>query len=140
MVYVDTSALVPLFLTEESTASIHDWMETQRKALVISEWSMVEFASALSIRVRQGHTDARTATRARDRMRRFAEEQCTVVIPTLGDFRRATELCRAASASIRGGDALHLAIAETVRAEAILCFDGVMAKGARAIGIPVVAL
>ena len=41
---------------------------------------------------------------------------------------------------MRAGDALHLAIAEGLGAQAILCLDDAMSASAKALGMKVVAL
>jgi predicted nucleic acid-binding protein len=51
MVYVDTSALVPAFIREPKSEAVVAWIEASGDGLVVSEWSMAEFASAAAIKV-----------------------------------------------------------------------------------------
>lgn len=140
MVYVDTSALVPMFLHEPSTGMIHAWIESANRSLAISDWSVVEFVSAVSIKVRRGHAEPSVAKLANAELRDFAVKHCTVLSPRPEEFRRAAELCSEVAANLRGGDALHLAIAEASKVDAILCLDEAMCEQARALRIKVIAL
>ncbi|TMH87168.1 MAG: type II toxin-antitoxin system VapC family toxin, partial [Betaproteobacteria bacterium] len=45
MIYVDTSALVPVFIREPKSEAVIAWLESSGERLAISEWSLVEFAS-----------------------------------------------------------------------------------------------
>ena len=49
MIYVDTSALVPVFIREPKSEAVIGWIESSSARLAISEWSLVEFASAAAI-------------------------------------------------------------------------------------------
>ncbi|MEO7742031.1 MAG: type II toxin-antitoxin system VapC family toxin [Usitatibacter sp.] len=140
MVYVDTSALVPMFIREASSEAIVDWLESSAAPLAISNWSLVEFASALAMKSRMGHTPPTLAERAAARLRAFTLEHCTVVTPRAQEFRRAAELVFGAAMGLRAGDALHLAIAEAVDAREILCLDQEMCDAARGIGMSVVTI
>ncbi|MCI4428432.1 MAG: type II toxin-antitoxin system VapC family toxin, partial [Burkholderiales bacterium] len=51
MIYVDTSALVPVFIREPKSEAVIGWLESSGERLAISEWSLVEFASAAAIKV-----------------------------------------------------------------------------------------
>jgi predicted nucleic acid-binding protein len=55
MVYFDTSALVPLFILEPRSKALIDWLESSREPVLISEWAIVEFAAAMSMKVRMAH-------------------------------------------------------------------------------------
>lgn len=140
MVYVDTSVLVPMFLHEASTGAIHSWVESANQSLAISDWSVVEFASAVSIKVRRGHAEASVAKRAVAELREFAARHCSMLTPRPEEFRRAAEPCSDVGANLRGGDALHLAIAESSKVDAILCLDEAMCERARALQIAVIPL
>ena len=69
MIYVDTSALVPLFIREAKSEAVIAWLESSGERLAISEWSLVEFASATAIKVRTGQTAASLAKQASARSR-----------------------------------------------------------------------
>jgi predicted nucleic acid-binding protein len=140
MVYVDTSALVPLFIREPNSEAVIDWLESSSERLAISEWTLVEFASATAIKRRSAQATANLVKQATKRMYEFAQEHCTVAIPGRENFRRAAELASDQRLKLRAGDALHLAIAESLNAEVILCLDQAMIESAKLLGMNVATL
>ncbi len=140
MIYVDTSALVPIFIREPMSEAVMDWIESTDERLAISEWSLVEFASAAAMKVRTGHASATLAKQATSRVREFAQKNCTVVVPGREEFRRAAELAGDDSLKLRAGDALHLAIAASLGAKGVLCLDNEMVASAKSLGMNVVSI
>jgi len=140
MIYVDTSALVPVFIREPKSEAVIGWLESSGERLAISEWSLVEFVSAAAIKVRTGQTAATLAKRATARVYEFARKHCTVAVPGREEFRRAAELAGYDSLRLKAGDALHLAIAASLNAQGILCFDDVMIEAAKALGMNVITV
>ena len=138
MIYVDTSALVPVFIREPKSDAVVDWIESSGERLAISEWSLVEFASAAAIKVRTGQTEANLAKQAIARVHEFARKHCTVAVPGREEFRRAAELASDDILKLRAGDALHLAIAASLSAQGILCLDDAMIESAKVLGISAV--
>ena len=78
MIYVDTSALVPVFIRESKSEAVIGWLESSGERLAISEWSLVEFASATAIKVRTGQAAANLVKRATERVREFAQKHGTI--------------------------------------------------------------
>jgi predicted nucleic acid-binding protein len=140
MIYVDTSALVPLFIREPKSEAVIGWIDSSGERLAISEWTLVEFASAAAIKVRTGQAAASLANQATVRVREFAEKHCTVAVPGREEFRRAAELVSDDALKLRAGDALHLAIAASLNAPGILCLDDAMIESARSLGMNVVTV
>jgi hypothetical protein len=140
MIYVDTSALVPVFIRESKSEAVIGWLESSGERLAISEWSLVEFAAAAAIKVRTGQAAASLAKQATARVREFARKHCAVGVPGREEFRRAGELAGQGTLKLRAGDALHLAIAESLSAQGILCLDDAMIESARALGVRVVTV
>jgi hypothetical protein len=140
MIYVDSSALVPVFIREPKSEAIIGWLESSGERLAISEWSLVEFASAAAIKVRTGRTAANLAKQAMARVHEFARKHCTVAVPGREEFRRAAELASDDALKLRAGDALHLAIAASLSARGILCLDDAMIESARSLGMNVVTV
>jgi len=138
MIYIDTSALVPVFIREPKSEAVIDWLESSGQRLAISEWSLVEFASAAAIKVRTGQATPSLAKQATTRVREFAQRHCTVAIPGREEFRRAAELAGDNTLKLRAGDALHLAIAASLSAQGILCLDDAMIESAKSLGLNVV--
>ncbi len=140
MIYVDTSALVPVFVREPKSEAVIGWLESSGERLAISEWSLVEFASAVAIKVRSGQTEASLARQAKARVREFAQKHCTVAVPGREEFRRAAELAGEVALKLRAGDALHLAIAVSLGAQGILCLDDAMIQSAKSLRMKVVTV
>jgi len=92
MIYVDTSALVPVFIREPKSEAVIAWIESSGERLAISEWSLVEFASAAAIKVRTGQSAANLVKQATARVHEFAQKHCTIAVPGREEFRRAAAL------------------------------------------------
>jgi len=140
MIYVDTSALVPLFIREAKSEAVVEWLESSGERLALSEWTLVEFASAAAIKVRSGQTAPNLGKQAKARVNAFARRHCTVAVPGREEFRRAGELAGDARLKLRAGDALHLAIALRLGAQGLLCLDKAMAASAISLGINVLTV
>jgi len=138
MIYIDTSALVPVFIREPKSEAVIGWLELSGERLAISEWSLVEFASAAAIKVRTGQVAPNLAKQAMARVHEFAQKHCTVAVPGREEFHRAAELAGDDTLKLRAGDALHLAIAASLSAQAILCLDDAMIESAKSLGMNVV--
>ncbi len=137
MVYIDTSALVPLFIREPNTDAVIDWLESSGERLAISDWTLVEFTSAVGIKLRTGQVNAKLVKQATARMHEFAQKHCTIAVPVRENFRRAAELASDDAMKLRAGDALHLAIAESLNTRVILCLDHAMNESAKSLGMTV---
>jgi uncharacterized protein len=140
MIYVDTSALVPVFIREPKSEAVVEWIESSGERLAISEWSLVEFASAAAIKVRTGQTVASLAKQSTARLHEFVQKHCTVAVPGREEFRRAAELAADGALKLRAGEALHIAIAASLSVQGILCLDDTMTEGARSLGMNVVTV
>ena len=140
MIYVDTSALVPVFIREPKSEAVIGWIESSGERLAISEWSLVEFASAAAIKVRTGQTSANLAKHATARVHEFAQKHCMVAVPGREEFRRAADLAGDHTLRLRAGDALHLAIAASLSAQGILCLDDATIASARSLAMNVITV
>src|SRR2546427_10452200 len=119
MIYVDTSALVPVFIREPKSEAVIAWLESSGERLAISEWSLVEFASAAAIKVRTGEAAANLAKQATGRGREFADKHCTVAVAGREELRRADELAGDDPVKLRAGEARHLPSAARLTARGI---------------------
>ena len=140
MIYVDTSALVPLFIREPKSEAIIGWLESSGERLAISEWTLVEFAAAAAMKVRTGEAASALAKQAMVRVHEFAQKHCTVAVPGRTEFRRAAELAGDDALKLRAGDALHLAIAASLGAPRILSLDDALIKSAKSLGMNVLTV
>jgi predicted nucleic acid-binding protein len=140
MIYVDTSALVPVFIREPKSEAVIGWFESSGERLAISEWSLVEFASAAAIKVRTGQAAASLVKQAKLRLREFVQKHCTVAIPGREEFQHAADLAGDENLKLRAGDALHLAIAASLNVAGVLCLDEALIESARSLGMSVVTV
>jgi uncharacterized protein len=134
--YCDTSLLIPAFLPEETSARVLAWMAGKEPGtLIVSNWSITEFSSAVSIKVRTGKlpVDKRAEVFA---AWTALQRTSLVILPVLpGDFRTAATYAELLELSLRAGDALHLAVA-AAHGCALATLDAVQARAAVELGIP----
>lgn len=138
MVYLDTSVAVPIFVPEPASEAIVGWIDANDDLLVSSDWIMTEFASALSIKVRQGEIDARQAKAARASFEEFCCSGLRLLPLPRSMFDAAAELAANSKSGLRSGDSLHLAAASEIGADAIMTADKVLARNARSLDLVVV--
>jgi hypothetical protein len=140
MRYLDTSYIAPIFLKEPTTDAVQSHLGSLPFAeLAISHWTRVEFASLLGIRVRAGTLDLANARDAERSFELAAARTFTVFVPTVDDFNLAKTYLNRHDTGLRGGDALHLAIANNHSVEAIFSLDKTMIKAGKLLGLPVFA-
>jgi len=139
MLYFDTSFLVPLLLPEDTSDQIEHFFHQipGDKELVVSEWTRVEYASVLSRLVRMGELGIENAQLCTERFSLLLNESFQVVLPSLADFDLCWKLLAPCNNHLRAGDALHLAIASGLKAEAIYTLDNGMLKEGRQLNLPV---
>lgn len=124
MIYLDTSVLLPLFLPEPDSTAVRSWFgRNGGEDLAISDWTLVEFSSALGIKVREKHLRPESARAAAELMSQLATDSLEVLTPTRPDYRRAAEILGQHSLGLRAGDALHLAIAANRSAARVVSLD-----------------
>ena len=140
MVYVDTSVLVPLFLNEPHSQAVANWYAHEKGELVAAAWCVPEFASALGIKQRTGAINALQAQGAWDRFGRMVASDLRMLPVAPANFHRAAELVLNAANSLRAGDALHLACAETAGAQYMATLDDVLSRNAQRLKIKPVVL
>jgi predicted nucleic acid-binding protein len=136
-IYCDTSVLVSMVVTEAATKRVHAWLGRQDAgSLFISDWSITEFSSALSIKVRARELslEERADVLAAWTMLRNASLVTLPVMPA--HFATATTYVERQDLRLRAGDALHLAVT-AAHGLAIATLDQIQAKAAIELGIPV---
>jgi predicted nucleic acid-binding protein len=135
MVYLDTSAAVPLFVPEPASPAIEAWFESCTDPLVSSDWIVTEFSSALSIKVRKGEISARQAQAAWKDFDAFCKSGLRLLPVSRKAFLEAAGMTRNAASGLRSGDALHLAMALEAGASGIATVDEALARNAKANGL-----
>jgi uncharacterized protein len=140
MLYFDTSFLAPLILQESTSAKVERFINGLPPGeLAISHWTRVEFSSLLAREVRMGSLKAHAAGEADAQFESIVKETFTLFLPDAGDFDLARKYLAVHETGLRGGDALHLAIASARRADAIYTLDKMLLKAGKALRLPVSA-
>jgi predicted nucleic acid-binding protein len=119
--YLDTSALVKLFVPEAGSDSLNKALLGAR-GVILSDLALTEMASALGRRTREGILTPQQARNLhREAMKLTAS--CRHVDLTPPVHRRAEQLLLSSRLPIRALDALHLASALEAGAATIVTFD-----------------
>jgi predicted nucleic acid-binding protein len=135
MLYLDTSLLMTVVVSESETAQARQWLAAAPVGHpVVSPWVLTEFASALSVKQRALSLDGSGRQRAEAALVRLLEDVLTVVPLQTAAFVRSAEMCARHELGLQAPDALHLACAEAL--EAVLCTrDAAQARAADSFGI-----
>ena len=138
MLYLDTSFLVPYFVSEESSDKVERFLRSVKgEELAVSTWTATEFVSALGLKVRTRQLDRPAAVAALAAFREVGEGYFNWLAVSAGDFRAASTYLENWDLGLRAGDALHLAVAKSNSAKKLLTLDERMLKAAKVLRIPV---
>jgi predicted nucleic acid-binding protein len=123
-VYLDTSAVVPLFFNESASMSVLARLAREREVW-LSRWALAEFSSATAFKIRTGQTSAATAGAALALLREKLScgDFCLAELER-ADLDEAARLCGAHASGLRTPDALHAAIALRLRLPLVTCDKG----------------
>ncbi len=134
-VYADPSLIVSAFTDEISSAAARAWLAAlSPDSLLLSKWCETEIASALSGKVRIGALAAELRAPVMQGIRDNLYAAAQLIHVGAADFDRATQLLENSQTPLRGGDALHLAIAERAGV-ALYTLDRRMAEAGAALGL-----
>ena len=138
MIYFDTSFLVPFIIPEPTSDAVTKFIGgLPRGELAISHWTEVEFASMLAREVRMGNFDEEAFRTAVTSLASVTHGSFAVFLPDAADYAQARDYLMRHETGLRGGDALHLAIANNRRARAICSLDNGLVKAGKVLGLPV---
>lgn len=138
MIYLDTSAAVPLFVHEPASEAVDAWLESCTDSIISSEWIVTEFASALSIKVRRGEINARQARAAWKDFDTFCKSGLRLLPVSRKTFSAAAMMALNAPSGLRSGDSLHLAMALEAGASVLSTADATLENNAQAKGLKVI--
>jgi predicted nucleic acid-binding protein len=110
--YLDASALLPLFIDEPKTQRAHELL--RGNILVISDFAVAEFASGVARRARLGEINDSGASAAVDAWTVNAAKRENL---TAGDVGFAISLIRRLDLGLRAPDAINIAIARRCEAQ-----------------------
>lgn len=137
IVYCDTSLLVASLVQEPRTRDVQTWLDAQPEGgLCISDWSVTEFSSALSIKVRARELSPESRAKALAGWAAMRNENLLTFAVLPAHFAAAAVYVERADLRLRAPDALHLAIAAS-NGCSIATLGGVQARAALELGIPV---
>lgn len=139
-IYLDTSVLVAALTAETATPRIQQWLsDSVALDLAVSGWVVVEFSSALSLKMRDGRLDASMHERALTGFRLLANGSLTMLDIKGSHFTAAAGIADQHSSGLRAGDALHLAICADYGA-AICTLDRRIGANALSFGVKPILL
>ncbi len=134
--YFDTSILTPLVLPEATSGAVETFLgQLAPGMMATSEWARVEFASLVARHVRTGNMAEDAAHEAIVRFERVVTRSFTLFVPRTENFALATRFLGRFDTGLRGGDALHLAIAVSNTAQIVYTLDKPMLKACRVLKI-----
>jgi predicted nucleic acid-binding protein len=121
---------------EARTAEARRWFQDRPPdEIIISDWGIAEFSSALGMKMRTGVIDAAQWTTSLAIFRRLTERSLQVVGVTSATFRKAAGFADLYELGLRAGDALHLAAASEQGAT-LWTLDRRQAAAGRVLGVP----
>jgi uncharacterized protein len=138
MVYLDTSAAVPLFVREPASDRLAAWFAGCDEPLVSADWIVTEFASALSMKERRGEVTAEHASAAWSEFEFFCGSGLRLVPVSRSAFREAARMVRDAASGLRAADSLHLAVAIEIAVSSMATADANLEANARNNGLTTV--
>jgi uncharacterized protein len=138
MLYVDTSVIVALLTVEPKTTDVTAWYAGLRDAPICADWLLVEFASAVSIKLRSRQLSEAHAKRVRMEFDRFTAGGLRLVPVSRTAFIQAAAMVKQHQHGLRAGDSLHLAVALELNVSYIATLDGTLARNARRRGLDLI--
>ncbi len=134
MLYLDTCVLLALLTPEVHSPAASAFLEQAAETLAISAWSATELHSALALKVRTGALSTTEADRVLEVFEGSLAPGLLWLNLEADDFLNANACLRGWSTSLRGADALHLAIASG-RGATLCSLDAPFVQAAQQLGL-----
>src|SRR5260370_26338680 len=128
-----------MLTTDSHTPRASSWLPGASSRLVVSDWTLTEFSSALELGVRVGRLTTAGRDTAEAALQSWHDREPFSVAVEPNDIRAARHLVRATALPLRAGDALHLAIAKRLGCS-VGTFDVGMRDAGADLGLPIEAL
>jgi predicted nucleic acid-binding protein len=133
--YFDASVLVTLFVIDPSSAGAESFLSAHPEIVIVSDFGVAEFSSAVARRVRTRDLTPEDGQRAFSNFDTWVARSAYQEITT-ADIDAANRVLRRLDVNLRTPDAIHIAIAQRLEAT-LVTFDRSMAASAHALGIAV---
>ena len=138
MYYLDTSFITPLLLNEATSSDVEAFVgKLPAGSLHISHWTVLEFASVIAREVRMKNLSEVGARAVLNEFDNLVSDSLNVLTPTVADFSLARDYIERFETGLRGGDALHLAVAANQGAKTILTLDSGLLDAGKLLKLPV---
>jgi uncharacterized protein len=138
-IYLDASAIIPLFVADAFTARARTFLSTKSPILVVSDFAAVEFASVVARLVRMKHLTLGEARSVFSSFDIWIAKIAYRVETRPVDIRAAETMLRRLDLALRAPDALNIAIAQRT-GSVLATFDEKMSACARKLGAAVSAI
>lgn len=133
--YPDPSIIVAAFVDEPSTELAKAFLVgLPLGSVMTSWWTHTEVTSALGVKARAGSLDAAVRPALLAEIRLVLRRAATDVALVAGDFAMASSYMENCALPLRGGDALHLAVARRHDAT-VWTLDRKMAEAGQELGL-----
>jgi uncharacterized protein len=137
MVVFDASPLVDLFVDSLNSSRIRSYVAGELGEIVVSDLAAGEFSAGIARLVRTRCISDEHGLLLFGMFDSWRTGETQAVLTEAGDIRAATAFVRRFDLSLKLPDAIHIAIAQRLRAP--LCtFDATQARAARRVGVPLV--
>jgi uncharacterized protein len=136
-IYVDSSALVKVYLPEPDSSRVDDLLR-KRTDLIVSDLVLTEIVSAAARRMREGDLTREDVITVRQAiLDDVRSERLRLLDLDSETHREAERLLVTLDAPLRAADSLHLTLALGSRCSTIMTFDAKLSEAARHVGMAV---
>lgn len=133
MSYVDTSVIVAMLTHESKSAACIEWFKNQKQPPQSSDWLIIEFNSAIALKLRTGQLQAAQASSILQTFKTLIHGGIRLLPINREVYSQAGGLIRS-NPNIRSGDALHLSVALDAGVNKFATLDNNQVIAAQALG------